>query len=401
MTDLDDLPEERTPSVVNPMAVVPPCPPALIVVGSTLLCALQGAMTNYGKPEWVRMDGPETMFGAIAGFVIGLVLAVDHWWFARKLRMLVITASDDPDAPLQIRNPGDRPSEWAPIVMIFLPIASGALAWFAGPLRLNSTEVTYLGSIVVVATAILGYVSARQIRLRCDRHSTYHGAFASPGFVYLGMLFFWIVGYPVHFVTRWRMGGRNLILPALFATAVYVSPILVPFLVEPELPSADETEVLSLVKQIVEREPMARPVVVTDPVETSFDPALQARLCECVISTKFGVEKARYKIDWQDRSQGMWQVLMLDRLPLVDAPEVLGLLQEILEDDWILRANRNDLGPLQIRLPTQTQYDPARQQRTGSAIVRTQKGDVPVTFQIQWHQLDRRQFNVQVFGAPP
>ena len=57
---------------------------------------------------------------------------------------------------------------------------------------------------------------------------------------------------------------------------------------------------------------------------------------QCTNKSKFGEEKTPYKIDWRkDRKKGIWQVQVLDRLPLVNImPEVLDLVRKILEDDW-------------------------------------------------------------------
>ena len=167
------------------------------------------------------------------------------------------------------------------------------------------------------------------------------------------------------------------------------------------MPSVDDAEVLSLLKGLLEDEPMMRPVTVKQAVEMSFDAALQKRMGQCTITTKFGEEKVPYKIDWQDRSRGLWQVQILDRLPMVHAPEVLGLVKTVLEDEWIRKANRNDLAPLRVQAPIQTSYDAVRQQRTGSATVRTAKGEVPITFVIEWAQPNRKLFHVQVLGNPP
>ncbi len=128
--------------------------------------------------------------------------------------------------------------------------------------------------------------------------------------MYLAMLGFWIVCYPVHFAIRRRLGGKNWIVPGLLATAVYCVQIVQPFLVEAELPMVADPEVAGLVKQIMEEDLQRGKVTLKDIAEVSFDAAAQKRVGRCTAVTRFGEEPARFTIDWQDRRSGRWQVLV-------------------------------------------------------------------------------------------
>jgi hypothetical protein len=389
--------EEETPSIVKAETTGPSCPALLLVGLSTFLCASQGAATNFGKPGGINFKSEETVFGAIVGFVIGLALAVDHWFFQRKLNKPAQIPGEDQGEP---PGPAPRPNDGISLAMVLLPIVAGVLMWFASPLRLTQMHVSLIGSGAVVATAALGYFSIRQMALRENRAAShYHGGLSSPAFMYLAMLFLWIILYPVHFVIRWRMGGRNLIIPGLIATVIYCAPMAQPFLVEAELPPVDDAEVLTLVRQMVEDEPMMKPATVRNPAEVSFDAAQQKRMGRCTISTKFGEEPVSYKIDWQNRQQGIWQVQVLDRLPFVDAPEVL----ELVRNDLAFRPlnGRIRLDPVVLRNPVQTGYDAAKQQRTGRVTASAGRGNADVTYLIIWADAERKTFNVQVNGKVP
>lgn len=385
--------DEDTPSIVKAGTTGrPSCPAALLVGMSTLLCAGQGAMASFGDAGRFNFKSEETFFGAVVGFVIGLALAVDHWFFQRKLNKPARIPGEDDGEP---SGPVPRLSEWTSMAMLILPIVAGVLIWFAPSLRLTQTHDALIGSGAVVGTAVLGYFSIRQMALRENRAAShYHGGLSSPAFMYLAMLFLWIILYPVHFVIRWRMGGRNLIIPGLIATVVYCAPMAQPFLVTPELPPVDDAEVLTLVRQMIEDEPQMKPATVRNPVEVSFDAAQQKRMGRCTVRTKFGEEPVSYKIDWRDRQQGIWQVQVLDRLPFVDAPEVLNFVRDLLDDG--IRVE-----PVVLRNPVQTGYDAARQQRTGRVSASAGRGNADVTYLITWADADRKRFHVNVNGKVP
>ena len=97
--------------------------------------------------------------------------------------------------------------------MLVLPIVAGIITFFGATLHISQTHLALIGSGAVVATAILGYFSIRQLALRMDRTVTYQGTLVNPAYTYLAMLGFWIIAYPAHFFIRRRMGGMNRTCP--------------------------------------------------------------------------------------------------------------------------------------------------------------------------------------------
>lgn len=186
-----------------------------------------------------------------------------------------------------------------------------------------------------------------------------------------------------------------MLIPALAATAVYLAPMVQPLFTEAELPPADGAEVLTLLKKLIEQEPMMRPVTIRGANEVAFDAAQQKRLAQCKISSKQGEEVVAYRIEWRDRNADIWQVQLLDRLPLVDAPEVLGVLRQILEADPLQRE------PVVLREPTQLRYDPAKQTRTGNIVVSEGLKERPVIYFIEWENREKTRFRVQIKDRLP
>ncbi len=379
--------EEETPSIVKAEATRPSCPPLLLVGLSPLLCALLGAATTSGGAVGFNFKSTESVVGAVVGFVIGLALAVDQWFFQQKLNQPAQIPGEEDGEPA---GPAPPPSEWVSMAMLLMPIAAGVLIWFASPLRLTQTDVALIGPGAVLATAVLGYFSIRQMALRENRAAShYHGGLSSPAYMYLAMLFFWVIIYPVHFVLRWRMGGRNLIVPGLIATAAYCAPMVQPFLVDPDLPPVDDAEVLELVKKLIEEDlPTLRPVKLENAVEVSFDAALQKRVGRCELATKHGKEPAEYTINWQNRKTGIWQVQVPRLLPAVDSPAVIDILKGLVALD--------PRDPAAILNPVQTAYDPARQKRSGKAMVATRNNLAQIAYTIEWDNRDTGMYRVKI-----
>jgi hypothetical protein len=386
---LDDV-----PSVAK--ASPPSMAPIVALILSPLLCGAQGVNLsgNFPRPESLR--SPEAITGAIIGFVIACWLAVDSWLLQRKINALEQTRETSTN---DLVASAQRPSDWLSALMLVLPVASGAFGWFARDLGLTNLVADLVGSGVIIATGILGYFNIRQLSLRIEARRSESKLAHSPMFAYLTIVGFWIIGYPVHFLLRRNLGGRNWIVPALLAMAAYLAPFGRELFGAGELPSVDDREVLSLVRQMVEDEPMMKPATVSDPVQVKFDEANQTRTGRCTVTTKFGKEPVNYKIEWQDRKTGMWQVSVADRLPMVNAPEVLDFIKDILRDR-LWDGNRIRLDPVIIRNAEQTGYDPIKQQRMGKARASAGRGDGDITYIITWADAERKQFNVEVNGRP-
>jgi hypothetical protein len=387
------------PSIVKRASAMPNCPPILLVILSGFFVAAQGFAMRSGEPGRVGFRSPTIMIAGAVGAVIGLILAGDYWFFRKQLNRPVEIPVGDAAAPDLARTRSSA-SEWMPISMLILPVFAGLAIWNAQVLRLDSLQQGLIGSTAVIGTAILGYFSTRQMALSLDRDSTYQGPLTNPAFVYLSILGFWIICYPIHFVTRWRMGGRNLIGPGLIATAVYCAPMIQPFLVDPELPAVDHWEVISLVKDMVSNEPRVKPANVQLHVEVSFDAVRQERVGRCTLVSEAGDEPITYTITWQDRRNGRWLVQIVDRLPPVNAPEVIELVKQILRDE-LLKHNRLALLEPIMRNPVQIRYDRAKHERLGKADVVFNGIETTKYYLISWEDERRTRFHVNIFERQP
>ena len=386
------LDEPAAPSISKAAAQMPECPAALLIVFSGVLSGMQGLTATGDNLLQLNFRAPSAIIGCAIGVVIGVILAWDHRIFQQKLKSLEELPTDDLE-PAPMPNIVQRPSEWIAITMLVVPFVTGVIAWLDEPLHVTHLHLGWLGAASIVATAILGYFSARQMALRIELRPSNPGAFRSPAFTYLAILFFWLICYPAHFLIRWRMGGRNLFPLSLVVVAVYLAPLLYPFVTEPGLPTIGDHEVLGVVRNIMDNEPMMAPVTIADPVEVSFDDALQQRIGRCTVKSQHGDEPVTFKLSWQDRSRGVWQVQVLDLLPHVNAPETLGLLQQILNQ------NRNDL--VTVRDPVQIRYEPAKQRRIARATTVSAAGEQRIFFVIEWEQPGRTRFRIQTHLKEP
>ena len=60
----------------------------------------------------------------------------------------------------------------------------------------------------------MAYFNMKPMTMRNPRDMP-QSAFNGPVFAYLGLLGFWLICFPGHFVIRSRLGAKNLIVPAL------------------------------------------------------------------------------------------------------------------------------------------------------------------------------------------
>ncbi|HZZ77825.1 MAG TPA: hypothetical protein VFE62_04865 [Gemmataceae bacterium] len=375
---------EEIRDIAKPEAMGPPCPGWLLVGLSTLLCGGQGALAGLGRTGKFDFRSDQSyLVGVAVGLAIGLVLAIDHWRFRKELNRTRAVADDGtPVAPAAL------PSEAIPVAMLILPILAAFVMWAGPPLPVNATVIEFAGPIAMIGTSVLGYFSIRQIALYAQRSQAHTGALSSPAFMYLAMLALWLICYPVHFVIRARMGGRNLVIPGLIATGVYCLQIFQPLFVEPELPGVDNSEVRSLLKQLVEQDAQQRPATIKNTTEVSFDAALQKRVGRCLVATKKQEEEFTFTITWQKRAADLWQVTLLPQLPPVDAPEVTNVLRDLLAG-----AGHNQV---MFRNPVQETFDSAKQIRIGRVTAVLAKGEAPVRFRLDWESRDKGAYLVNI-----
>jgi len=281
---------------------------AIIVPG--LVCAfLTGIAFSVGSFSFANL-GLEAIVAGLIGLALGAAVYFDDRSLQEKYalrRAAPVTA-----------NEAARPAEWLAWVMLAIPLLAGALFWSPSYFQLSKSAAGILGLAVIVGTALLGYIDLRQLNLHfttTDNHPA-----ASPVGAFVAMQAIWIVGFPIHFVARRRYGGRNLIIPALLATAVFVGPTVRSWLVGPVLPAVNAPEVLSLVAQVVEDNfaggtDAIGKATVHDAVELSFDAEKQRRVARARLTTNLGEGPIFFTVQWQDRAKGIFAVQVYSKEP--------------------------------------------------------------------------------------
>jgi len=207
------------------------------------------------------------------------------------------------------------PSDTIAYVMLAIPILAGFMFWQADHLGMPN-EATWVVSIgCVIGTAVLGFFDMRMLANRCPEGPTDGRPAPGPGAMLLGMFLFWIVFYPLHMYARRRLGGRNLLFPGLVAAGIYVAAAFSPMFSPARLPTVQSREVIGLIKQILNDDPVIQAnrhrlgeLVVQDPVEVGFDAELQRRVGRATLVTRLGQAPITYTVEWQNRATGMFQV---------------------------------------------------------------------------------------------
>jgi hypothetical protein len=379
---------DGTRDIANPQAMGPPCPPLLLAGLSTLLGGATGAMLGTSRSGRFEFQSIEAFVGAAIGLVVGLALAKDHVRFVNELKQSRAVAEDGTPT-----GAAPQPSEAIPIVMLIVPVLAAGVMWFGSSLQLTESMVALVSYASVMTTAVLGYFSIRQIALFAQRSKNHQGALGSPAYMYLATLALWLICFPLHFLARKRMGGSNLVVPGLISTGIFFAPTFKPLFVDAELPRTDSTEVVNLVKQILERDPFMGPVSVKKATEESFDANRQIRVGRCTVATKKGEEEFGFKVTWQNRQTGMWQVELLPMLPPVIAPEVAEDLR-----DLVGRGRRD---PVTVRNLAQLSFDPEKQIRVCQATVVTAAGEAQIRFAIAWEDRELGTWRVKLLPLEP
>ena len=276
---------------------------------------------------FLRLDLPAELAAGLLGLALALVIYRDD----RALRQRV-----GEQAQAGVADPGAAPGptqpapETAAMLMLALPVVAGVLIWQQRFFHLSDRGAILVLFAAVVGTAVLGYVDARQILLRSPAVQTPAGPMRIQPRVHFSMiLWFWIVGYPVHFIGRRNHGARNLVAPAVAAMAVGV--LLAGFLgfrsAGPALPAVNSPQVAALVEKALIESPgyqankeLFGPVQVRDLVELSFDEKNQRRVGQGVLFSKVGWKPVFFSVEWQDRRQGRF-IIRFAEAPYALSPE--------------------------------------------------------------------------------
>jgi hypothetical protein len=262
-----------------------------------------------------------TIIGALVALVLALVIWFDDRTVQRRWQDRVpgtvegLEAEETPPKP-------QPPSEAVAVVMLVIPLVAGALVWQQGLLHLSGRSVALLSAGTVVSTAVLGYLDLRRLNLGFPADPAKPRPETSAVGTFVATLFLWLVGYPIHFIARRRVGGKNLIIPALVVTGVFLAPTVKALFGGQTLPFVDSPEVISLVTKVIEdgavyraRKDELGPLTVREPVEVSFDEQGQKRVGRAKVITKLGEETIFYTVEWQDRTKVLFRVNVYDRQP--------------------------------------------------------------------------------------
>lgn len=238
--------------------------------------------------------------GAVAGLFVGLAIRF-------------LDREDQRRTPAPPESPPPAPGiEWLPLAMIALASVAGLLIWQRDALGLLSRTVLQLGVGTVFFTALLGYFDLRQLLLRHPEKNPNGPGNASPAVASFAMLLaLWLLFFPLHFVIRRRYGGRNLIVPGLLASALFLAPAVGAWFAPPELPPGDSPDVMATVQKMFV-DPAAK---VTDPVEVSYDREKQRRVMKAVLATPGGGQPFYYLLTWENRDAHRFQVQAFEREP--------------------------------------------------------------------------------------
>lgn len=190
--------------------------------------------------------------------------------------------------------------------MLAVTAIAGLLIWQSGSLGIPATVFSLA---VVIATAILAYVEAKQLGMGTDADRTPKGKKRSgPGSWALVILVLWIIGFPAYLYTRSRYGARNLLLPAIVVALAFLAA---PFLAAPMLPEVDSPEVVALAQRAISESPaikltgLAGNITIANQGEISYDRTNQKRIARAELRTNLGTEVIYYTVEWQNRSTGI------------------------------------------------------------------------------------------------
>jgi hypothetical protein len=137
---------------------------------------------------------------------------------------------------------------------------------------------------------------------------------AGPGAIFSGVLLLWVVCFPLAFFRRRHFGRPNLGLLALLVAAVFVGA---PFLTGGvgrggELPSCTQSEVISLVNEMIQKSPMGPSVSsIHGHLEVNYDKAAKVRTGQCMVETPTGALTVTYRVSWVDARKRYFQVEIL------------------------------------------------------------------------------------------
>ena len=198
----------------------PPIPPGIVVGISTFVLAWSGTNVMGGNFSLTRPTVATLAWGAV-GFLIGLAVFLDDKRIQQRSTKQSQAEAAGPDMETK-HSDGDRPTtERIAVFVLALPAIACFVLWQHQALGLSRLACNGLTLFVMIATAVLGYIDGRTLKIR-DPDRRIGKAPFQPVACFGAMLGLWFIGYPAFFVARWRMGAMNLIVPAIIVAIAFV-----------------------------------------------------------------------------------------------------------------------------------------------------------------------------------
>jgi hypothetical protein len=270
---------------------------------------------------------------------------------------------------------------------LVLPMLTGGLLFFVTSLALS----LLISGMTTVTTAVLLAVDA--YRLGRIHHSARQPD--SPAVLLLGIIFIWIIVYPLAFFRRSRFGGPHLGIPAVGVALFFaVGPLSYALLQLAELPSCTSPMVIDLVEKCLRDMPDGAEIESIDRhKEVRYDRTRDIRHGVCVVQTKEREFDVEYLVEWEDRGTGRFRVRcepLPVTLPRGDSRRVVEVLAQVL-------GNTDMGGSVQaIEGHEELRYDRIEDVRYCKCIVRTSEGLKEVRYVVEWLDRDSGYFGVRV-----
>jgi len=253
-----------------------------------------------------------------------------------------------------------------------------------------------LGYGTIAVTALLLAVDAAFMGT-IDLHGTQR---SSPVALFFGMLFLWIICYPVTFFRRRHFGRPNLGPLALLVAGFFVgAPLLHNFarfgVAGDGVPTCTSREVVAMVDGIIRQNPVGPSVrSISDYRETSHDPANQIRKGQCLVKTQTETITATFSVKMIDRRKGTFQVEVDPIIP--EDPPFCTDRDVIAHLERVIRAGPNGHLLKSVAGHEEVRYDRANKSRHGRCRVTMQGWTGNVAYKVYW--LDRKtgQFQVEI-----
>jgi hypothetical protein len=320
----------RRPAAHAPVIVDQPppsyrLPPSFVILLPAVCCAFLGGMSSPGGTFSISAPSSAAIIGGGIGLLLGLAVYLDDRAVQRRVEGIGRGAPLDAEAAAQPASGADSGSNAIAVIMLLLPLGAGILIWQREVMQLPTPAVSLLETATILSTALLGYCDMRLlVLLPRTRVSPPPGdrPISLPVGAFLGILGLWLLAYPVHFLVRRRLGTRNLFVPGLMVTAIFLAPTLSAWFSEPVLPSVGSPDVVALVAKMLEEGPMYQArkdqigqLQVREPIEVSFDRERQRRVGRAKLVSRLGEEEIFYTVEWQDRKKGMFAIQLYEQQP--------------------------------------------------------------------------------------